>query len=163
MKESKKFYFSNFFQSILNNWKSTWKDIKNLISLKQVLNVALTNIFGNVRSLTKPQEISNAFNKSFVNVATDIQSSIRYSTNNFHDFLHSININSFFLNTTDGIEVKYIILSLNSSKAVGLNSFPTKVIKLLINDVSSQLTELFNLLFPGCFSKSYLFIKKNQN
>ena len=147
MKESKKSYFTNYFQNNLNDLKSTWKGIKNLISLKELPNVAPSNIFDNGRSLTEPQEIANAFNKYFVNVATDIQSSIRYSKNNFHDFLHPININSFFLNPTDEIEVKNIILSLNPSKAIGPNSIPTKILKLLINDVSSQSTELFNLSF----------------
>ena len=95
------------------------------------------------------------FNKYFVNVATNIESSIRYSKNNFHDFLPPstptptppININSFFLNPTDEIEVKNIISSLNPSKTIGPNSIPTKILKLLINDVSSQLTELFNFSF----------------
>ena len=96
MKESKKSYFTNYFQNNLNDLKSTWKGIKNLISLKELPNVAPSNIFDNGRSLTEPQEIANAFNKYFVNVATDIQSSIRYSKNNFHDFLSPININSFF-------------------------------------------------------------------
>ena len=41
MKESKK---SNF-QNNLNHLKSTWKGIKNLISLKELLNVALHSIF----------------------------------------------------------------------------------------------------------------------
>ena len=71
MKESKKSYFTNYFQNNLN-------------------------IFDNGRSLAEPREIANTFNKYFVNVATDIQSSIRYSKNNFHDFLSPININSFF-------------------------------------------------------------------
>ena len=100
-------------------------------------NVAPSNFFNNGRSLVEPQEIANTFNKYFVNVATDIQSSIRYSKNNFHDFLPPININSFFLNPTDEIEVKNIILTLNASKAVGPKSIPTKIVKLLINDVSS--------------------------
>ena len=133
-------------------------------------NVAPSNIFDNGRSLTEPQEIANAFNKYFVNVATDIQSSIRYSKNNFHDFLHPININSFFLNPTDEIEVKNIILSLNPSKAIGPNSIPTKILKLLINDVSSQLIELFNLSFSrGVFplilktSEVIPVYKKTQN
>ena len=52
------------------------------------------------------------------------------------------------LNPTDEVEVKNIILSHNTSKAIGPNSVPTKILKLLINDVSSQLTQLFNLLFP---------------
>ena len=63
--------------------KEYMKGIKNLISLKELPNVAPSNIFDNGRSLTEPQEIANAFNKYFVNVATDIQSSIRYSKNNF--------------------------------------------------------------------------------
>ena len=53
----------------------------------------------------------------------------------------------FFLNPTDEIEVKNIILPLNPSKAIGPNSILTKIFKLLINDVSSQLTELFNVSF----------------
>ena len=62
-------------------------------------------------------------------------------------FSPTININSFFLNLIEEIEVKNIILSLNHSKAIGPNSIPTKILNLLINDVSSQLTEFFNLSF----------------
>ena len=127
--------------------KSTWKGIKNLIFLKELPNVAPSNIFDNGRSLTEPKEIDNAFAKYFVNVATDIQSSVRYSKNNFHDILLPINRNSFFLNSMNEIEVKNMILSLNLSKAIGPSIIPTKILKLLINDVSSQLTELFNLSF----------------
>ena len=70
-----------------------------------------TNLFKKIVYLTEPQEIANAFNKYFVNVATDIQSSIRYSKENFHDFLPPININSFFLNPNDETKVKNIIIS----------------------------------------------------
>ena len=131
-KESKKYYFTNYFQNNLNNLKSTWKGIKNLISLKALPNAAPSNIFDNGRILTEPQEIGNDFNKSFVNVVTDIQSSIRYSKNEFHDFLPPININYFFLNSADEIEVENIILSLNPSNAISPNSIPTKILKLLI-------------------------------
>ena len=60
-------------------------------------------------------------------------------------------------------------MSLNPVKAIGSNSIPTKILKLLIR-VSSQLTEIINPFFThGVFSlmlktsklKSYLFIKKN--
>ena len=86
MKESKKSYFTNYFQKNLNQLKSTWKRTKNLIPLKELPNVAPSNIFDNGRSLTQPQEIANAFNRYFVNVATDIQSSIRYSEKLFMIF-----------------------------------------------------------------------------
>ena len=131
-KESKKYYSTNYFQNNLNNLKSTWKGIKNLISLKALPNAALSNIFDNGRILTEPQEIANDFNKYFANVVTDIQSSIRYSKNKFHDVLPPININYFFLNSADEIEVENIILSLNPSNAISPNSIPTKILELLI-------------------------------
>ena len=37
MKESKRFFFTNIFQNNLNDLKSTWRGIKNLISLKNYL------------------------------------------------------------------------------------------------------------------------------
>ena len=64
----------------------------------------------------------------------------------FLTFSPPININYFFLNSTDETEGKNIISSLNPSKAISPNSTQTKILKLLIN-VSSQLTELFNLSF----------------
>ena len=112
MKEIKRSYVTDYFQNNLNDLKSTWKGIKKLISLKELSNIAPSNIFDNDRSLTEPQEIGNALNKYFVNVAMDIQSSIRYSKNNFQDFLPPININAFFLNLADKTEVKNIIISL---------------------------------------------------
>ena len=86
MKESKKSLFTNYFQNNLNDLKSTWKVIRNLISRKELTNVAPPNIFDNGQSLTEPQEIANSFNKYFVNIATDIQSPIIYSKNNFYNF-----------------------------------------------------------------------------
>ena len=71
-------------QNNLNDLKSTWKGIKNLISLKVLPNVAPSSILDNDWSLTGQQD--------FDNIATETQSSIRYSENNFHDFLPPINI-----------------------------------------------------------------------
>ena len=114
MEEGKKSYFTYYFQNNLNYLKNAWKGIKNLISLKELANVASPNIFDNGRSLTGPPQI---------------------------------NVYYFFLNPIDEIEVKNIIMSLSLSKAIGPNSIPIKIFKLLMNDVSSQLTELFNLSF----------------
>ena len=41
-----------------------------------------------------------------------------------------------------------MVLSIDPSKVIGPNSIPIKILKLLIKDVSSELTELFNLSFP---------------
>ena len=47
MKENKKSYFTNYFQNNLNDLKSARKGIKNLISLKELPNVAPSSIFDN--------------------------------------------------------------------------------------------------------------------
>ena len=39
--------------------------------------------------------------------------------------------------------------SLDSNKSVGPNSIPTKILKLLKNDISSQLSEIFNISFSS--------------
>ena len=101
---------------------------------------------------TNPKYIADAFNNYFSNMATSIKSSIKYSRNKFFDFLPQININSFFINPTDKTKIKNIILSLDSLKSIGPNSIPTKILKLLSNDTSTQLAELFNLSFSeGAF------------
>ena len=40
-----------------------------------------------------------------------------------------------------------MISSLDSNKSVGPNSIPTKILKLLKNDISSQLADIFNISF----------------
>ena len=60
-------------------------------------------------------------------------------------FSHIININ--FFSSTPLLEVKSKILAFNPSKAIGPICIPIKILKLLINDLSSQLTELFKLSF----------------
>ena len=61
MEESKKSYFTNYFQNNLIDLKSVWKGIKNLIFLKELPHVAPSNIFDNSRSLIEPQGISRCF------------------------------------------------------------------------------------------------------
>ena len=97
-------------------------------------------------SLTNPKDIADAFSNYFSNVATGIKSLIKYSRNKFFDFLPQININTFFINPTDKTEIKNI-LSLDPLRSIGPNSIPTKILKLLSNDISTQFAELFNLSF----------------
>lgn len=57
------------------------------------------------------------------------------------------------LNKTKTDEQNRTTMPLNPPKAIGPNIIPTTILKLLINDVSSQfLSELFNpSFFPWCF------------
>ena len=86
-------------------------------------NVAISNIFDNGQSLGEPQVIKSTFNTYFVNDATDIQSFIRYSK----IICMNLSLQLIFFQSAVEVEVKNIIIFLNPSKIVGLNSIPTKI------------------------------------
>ena len=48
-----------------------------------------------------------------------------------------------------------IIMSVNHSTSISPKIIPTKIPKLSINDVSSQVTQLFNVFFPVMYSHQY--------
>ena len=50
MKGSRRSNCTNYLQNNLNNLKSTWKGVKNLISLKKISNATPSNIFDNGQS-----------------------------------------------------------------------------------------------------------------
>ena len=55
--------------------------------------------------------------------------------------------NSFFLSPTNKNEISSIISSLHPNKSVGPNSIPTKILKLLKDEISSHLSDIYNISF----------------
>ena len=68
--------------------------------------------------------------------------------------------NDFFLTPTDKNEMSLIISSLDSHKSSGLNNIPVKILKLLKNDISQQLSDIFNMSFSTGQFPSVLKIAK---
>ena len=90
--------------------------------------------------------MSNAFNNCFTSVAEKTKSNIKFLTKHYTDYLSNTNANTFFLRPTDKDEISFII-SLDSHKSSGPNSIPVKILKLLKNDISQQLSDIFNISF----------------
>ena len=93
--------------------------------------------------------ISNIFNNYFSSIANKTKLNISFSHKYFSDFLKNRTNTSFFVSSTDKTKIENVISSLDSNKSVGPNSIPTKVLKLLKNDISSQLSEIFNISFSS--------------
>ena len=66
---------------------------------------------------------------------------------NYIDYLSYINTSTFFSTLTDKNEMSLIISSLDSHKSSGPNSIPVKILKPLKNDISQQLSDIFNISF----------------
>ena len=91
--------------------------------------------------------MSNVFNNYFTSIAEKTKSNVKFSPKNYTDYLSNTNTNMFLLTPTEKNEISFIISSLDSHKSSGPNSIPVKMLKLLKNDISQQLSDIFNISF----------------
>ena len=109
---------------------------------------------------TDSLHIANIFNDYLSSIAEKTKANITFSNKSFQDFLHHPNAVSLFTTLIDSLELSLIIPLLNSEKSTGPNSLPTKILKLLINDISTHLADIFNLSFSSGVFPSILKIAK---
>ena len=112
--------------------------------------------------------MSNVFNNYFTSIAKKTNSNIKFSPKHYTDYLSYSNTNTFFLTPTDKNEISLIISSLDSHKSSGPNSIPVKILKLLKNDISQKLSDIFNMSFstgqfPSLQFPSLVLIHKKQS
>ena len=156
LKQSKTNYYNHFFEANWNNIKSTWKGIKSILNIKSISADNLKNLTVDGTTILNPIAISNIFNNYFSSISNNTKCNISYSHKHFSDFLKNRSNISFFVSPTDKKKIENVISSLDSNKSVGPNSIPTKVLKLLKNDISSQLSEIFNISFSSGIFPSIL-------
>ena len=155
MKKSKPNYYERFFKNNLNNLKNIWKGIRSLIAIKHSSTSNIHMLTHKGSTVTDPLHIANIFNDYFSSIAEKTKANIRFSNKSFQDFFHYPNEESLFITPTFAHEVNLIISSLNSDKSTGPNSHPTKILKLLKNEISTHLADIFNHLFHQEYSHPY--------
>ena len=147
MKKSKMNYYNHYFKNNWDNIKNTWKGIKSILNINNTHSNIPKILVSNNTTSAEPIEIANIFNNFFTSVAAKTKESIKYSHKHFSNFLKNRSDDSFFLSPTDKYEIINIISSLDPNKSTGPNSIPTKILKLLKNDISAQLSDIFNVSF----------------
>ena len=156
LKQSKTNYYNHYFETNWNSIKNTWKGLKSILNIKNISAEIPKTLTVDGTTISNPMEISNIFNNYFSSIATKTKLNISFSHKHFSDFLKNISNINFFVSTTDKTEIEDVISSLDSNKSVGPNSIPTKILKLLKDDISSQLSETFNISFSSGFFPSLL-------
>ena len=140
-------YFTKFFENNLKNLKNTWRGIKRIISKKSPFSNCLTLLTFQNENIDNPERIANIFNNYFSTIGEKIQAKIKHSRKKYTDYLTNENPDMFFLSPADKEEIKFILSSLDINKSTGPCSIPIKVLNMLKNVISEQLTDLFNLSF----------------
>ena len=123
------------------------ESIKSIITVKDISADIPKSLPADGATISNPMAISNILNNYFSSIANKTKVNISFSNQYFSDFLKNRSNTSFLISPTDKTEIENIISSLDSNKSVGPNSIPTKISKLLKNDISSQLPEIFNMTF----------------
>ena len=147
LKRAKEKYFTNFFSENIKDIKKTWKGTKTLVSIKQKNNDTPSLITKDEKYINDPVSITKTFNNFFTSVTEIVHSKIKFSNKLFKKFLSSEINYSFLITATNKEEIYEMITSLNSNKACGPNSIPTKVLHLLQDQISNHLATICNLSF----------------
>ena len=160
LKQSKTNYYNHYFEANWNSIKNTWKGIKSILNIKNISAPFHKTLTVNGTTISNAMEISNIFNNYFSSIASKTKLNVSFSHKHFSDFLKNRSSISFFISPSDKTEIENVISSLDSNKSVGPNSIPTKILRLIKNDISSQLSEIFNISFSSGVFPSILKIAK---
>ena len=136
--------------------KNTWKEVKNIIILKNLSSDLPRDLSVNDVTISNPWDIANTFNNYFTFIAKKSKENINYSHRHYSDYLSGKCKNSFFIHPTDKDETADIISSLDRNKSVGSYSVPHNILILLKNEISNPLADLFNLSFSSGIFPSVL-------
>ena len=144
---SKKLHYSRYFSENSNNLKKIWQGVREVISCpSSTSNSCISlNIENSISS--NPEDVSEAFNDFFTNIAGKIRSKIPYTRHLFFKWLTNPNPASFFLTPTSPSEISNVLSSLSKNKASGPNSIPYIIISSNLNSFSSILSKIINLSF----------------
>ena len=99
-------------------------------------------------TITKPNEMANAFNSHYVSIAEKILKKRKYAgCKNFTHYLKNSNPHTFMTQPTTPNEIESIIKSFDTSKSAGPNSIPNNIIKQISTSISIPINNICNHSF----------------
>ena len=142
IKRTKSDYYTNIFSNFRNNVKKMWENLNKLTGKSKIKN-SINNIISDNKILTNPQEISNAFNTFFTNVASNLDSKLPASHMSPDDFLRGE-----FRTQMDvpnvSINVVFKVIKSLVNKKSSIYDFSPIIIKENMHLIAHPLSKLFN-------------------
>ena len=145
---SKISFYKQYFLEHKTNAKKTWDGINSILRQNKKTRFLPTSaIDRNGNMATSAGNIATVFNDYFASVGKSLDDKIPKTKVNFKKYMPFYNNQSLFLKPTDSYEVNNIINSLSASSACGLNSIPTKLLKLGALVLSEPISHMINQSF----------------
>ena len=115
MKNSKRNYFTKFFENNLRNLKNTWKSIKSILFIKSFTsNSPMLLLTYQNDNIDNPERIANIFNNYFSTTGEKTQAKTKHSRKNYTDYFSNENPDSFFLSPANKDKIKIILSYLDT-------------------------------------------------
>ena len=144
LRKSEKSYYLQKLQSVKDNLAKTWKILNSIASRSKPQGRIIDEIVCNNSIISDPDLIANKFNNFFANVGPELAKKIPPVSDNLKHFLPLNNPNSIFLNPTDNLEIKQIIMALKNSYSKGHDNLSVNTIKTCSDQLAGPLSMVFN-------------------
>ena len=139
---ARKNYYLNKFENCRADSSSTWKLTNNILGRKSKSKVP-SSLGHDSDEITDEKEISNIFNRHFVNVGPRLANTLQNTDTNPINYLGDRHLNSFSFMATTPQEIINII-KLFENKKTSLNNIPIFVLKKISHIISPLLSDIFN-------------------
>ena len=148
LRVSRKCHYQKYFEENKKNSRAIWQGIHDIVySRKSKKNNTPSSLLIDGKTITNPKDIAENFNNFFTSIGTKLQNNIPPTRRQYFDYLKHPNPKTFFISPTTPDEIKNIINSIKSSKCVGPNSIPTKILHLIKDKTPIPLSELIKKSF----------------
>ena len=148
IREAKKNYYENQFQSFKSDIRKTWGIISEILSKKHRNKNSIKWIVINSKTIKDSQQIAEKFNDFFLNIGKNLAASLEKNTSKTHRwYLNSNILTSFGFSLVDEDHIDKIMKSLKNITSSGNDGISIEILEYLSQALLKPLT-LIAGLFP---------------
>ena len=129
--------------------KKTWQGIKKIINMNNNVETNIPQLQYDGKLINTDKGMANAFNDFFTKIGPELDQEIPKTKSNRDPtiYLNSRVTSSFLICPTDCNEIRDIIQTLDDTKSPGTCNIPTKLLKLVRNEISTPFSDICNMSF----------------
>ena len=141
-------YYSNLLEVQSSNIKETWKILNSIIKKRKTHSEYPDTFIHENKSVDSKMDISNGFNKFFVNIGPNLEKNIPNIANtHISDYMKERKNNSMFIGGVTEYDVMKVVNNLKKKVSKDCNDIDMTIIKTIIYEIVTPFTYICNQSF----------------
>ena len=141
---AKRTYYSDQLDYAKHDMKQTWSILRSATNMNSCISPVPDYFHINGVKNSQKANISEQFNKYFVNIGKEVSNNVPQSLSSYSDYIGQIQEHSFFFDPIEPYDVSVITSKLKSKNSKGHDDISTKLVKKSINHISEPLSHIIN-------------------